>query len=420
MGGMSEYMTPNGVMPECVLCDTIATELSIFGLRPEALSDAMEGLRVSVPEMDVDLYHTMLDSSSSPTDFNTMLLLVHLLLTTKVEKEEKYLKSIMSMLEEQRMAEDRDPQSVFERKVDLTASGNHPYYRPYTIGELRKLDFDKACATFRDLLRNPEEWVFTLAGKLPPLKETLSSLHKYLGSLPRGEQASGLNAETVTIIEVPPITRKLHCDVSFPMVESGASSSVRFHFPIVLPGQLDLMVRCFQSSILWRLFETKLVETLRFKMGKLYNISVYDNMETSSVRPGEDKKGMCIISFECDCHDIPVLKTAVKQVLDNLRTTGFPAEDIDNVKKQLRIKFEDSLRRNGFWKSTIMDLYQSAHFRKSGDIGALMLWYSQTYMETIESFTPEVGLETLRRLLPENGPLMESTLVHKRSFCTVC
>lgn len=288
---------------------------------------------------------------------------------------------------------------------------------------MRKLDFDKACETFRDVLRNPEEWIFTLAGKLPPLKETLSSLHKFLGSLPRGAEPSNLNSETVAIIDVPPIARSLNCDVQFPMVESDASSSVRFHFPITLRAGVDFVVHCFQSTFLWRLLETKLVEALRFKMGKIYNINVWDTLETSSVRTEDDKKGMCIISFECDVADIPALKAAVKQVLADLRTTGFPTEDIDNTKKQLRLQFENALRKNVFWASTIQQLYQSTHFRKSGDMGALMLWFRQTYSETIETFSAELGLETLHRLLPQDGPFMESTLVHKASwgsYCTVC
>eukprot|EP00397_Hematodinium_sp_SG-2012_P041283 GEMP01045427.1.p1 GENE.GEMP01045427.1~~GEMP01045427.1.p1 ORF type:complete len:250 (+),score=23.02 GEMP01045427.1:488-1237(+) len=247
----------------------------------------------------------------------------------------------------------------------------------------------------------------------------LSALHRYLGTLPRGEGPSGLSNATVNLINVPPIDKTFSSHHSLTMVDSDASAKVVFMFPLVLrapDGDVENS-QFFEAMMLWNLLETKLVEALRFRLGKIYNICIDNTFRTASVRPKDNRRGRCLIEFNCHSNDIKPLTAEVRAVLDVLRETGFDASDVENAKKHVRLSLETDLRTNEFWIGAVLEVYDSQVYQ--GDIGEGMLKYKESYATSINSFTCDVAKKALNRLLPANGPYFEATLRPRSFYCSV-
>eukprot|EP00438_Fugacium_kawagutii_P003512 Skav229081 [mRNA] locus=scaffold157:161036:170164:- [translate_table: standard] len=74
-----------------------------------------------------------------------------------------------------RLAEDRDPQSQFQRRVQSAVTNNHPYTWLPSLWRILRLNFKTAAQIFNQRASQPREWTFVFAGKLPK-KERFASV----------------------------------------------------------------------------------------------------------------------------------------------------------------------------------------------------------------------------------------------------
>jgi len=155
---------------------------------------------------------------------------------------------------------------------------------------------------------------------------------------------------------------------------------------------------------LWHLVETKLNERLRFNLGKTYRVSIGDSFDVSPPHPAVPKSGTVSISFGCDPADAKELADQVMAELRDLRASGFSEREIASVKEQERLSFEKVLRSNGFWESTLVNLYFSRAFKASKyDVAEAVNNWRLNYDESISSLSTESAKATLLKALPDDG-----------------
>merc|ERR1712014_127721 len=110
------------------------------------------------------------------------------------------------------------------------------------------------------------------------------------------------------------------------------------------------------------------------------------------------------IVFSCEPSDAQELMRQVNLELDRLREHGFEDREIASVREQERRVFEQTLRTNSFWESTIISLYFSRAFPASGcEIGQAVNNWKSTYDQAIKSLSPASAKATLLRVLPKDG-----------------
>jgi len=342
--------------------------------------------------------------------------LLHLLFTCRVQANPEYLETLMHMLIERRLAEDRSPHHIYAKRCDCVNTSN----RSPSLKRLKRLDVDTACGIFNAKLSNPGEWTLVLVGKLPPTSEILPLLERYVATIPAKlpvppghhpaieAMAKPQTSETLTPLQVRfPASSVPWEEVRVPMVD--AQCRVLFSAPLHLELATEEepfkeMRQMLALTHLWHLLETRLCERLRFELGKTYKVSIGDSFEVSPPSRSVPKSGCVSISFGCEPGDAREMLKQVQAAIEHCREKGFELREVDSVRAQERLSFDKALRENGFWETTITNLYFSRSFAASGfDIGQAVNNWKLVYDQSLRNLSPESARETLQRALPKDG-----------------
>lgn len=421
-GGLTEHqaggiMSSGVVSCEAQVCTMAAMMIGICGLAVESLQESLEGKRVDPSPPSMETYYTSLEGHSSPVDFETLLLLLHLLFVYPVDPSgtsRGRLSLVKLGLLAWRLGEDRDPQSQFRREVLRCITSNHPYTWPTSLWSILRLNFRKASAIFNERASSPRDWTLVLVGKLPSKDLLLPLLDKYLGSIPNSDGSSNRLGElearqAVTPIDVVFPSGSVRKNVKLNMIDPKGSTVMSFPISISAfteVGSVDSaeaeLKEFFTVCLLVRLLETRLIEALRFKRGQVYGVSVSDDFSLAPPRLGCQRKGTLSISFECDPAETNELVEATKTELDNLRngTAAFTVENVHAALERDRRETEEVFLRNDWWAGTLCDLYFSRCNAVAQDIGVTTSLWWRAKLEVVNGFKHETATEAFRALLP--------------------
>jgi hypothetical protein len=447
-GGLTEHMG-NGffskgiVSTEAQVCSMSAMMLGICGLSVESLQECLDGRRVEPSPPDLQAYSTGFDASASPADFETLLILLHLLFVCPVEPKEKSrgrLSLVKLGLLAWRLGEDRDPQTKFRRRVMKLITGNHPYTRTTSLWSILRLNFRKASFIFNERASRPCEWTFVLVGKLPNVEVLLPLLDTYLGSIPNVDRSGPQSSPAVALERterqrdfegrsaVTPLTvafpeRSVREVVHLEMIDPKGSTVICFPVELASIAEASSLQSAeaelkdlFRLRILVRLLETRLIEVLRFKRGQVYGVSVGDDFSMASPHFGCVRKGTLSITFECDPAESDELVAATQEELTKLRSgeTAFTEENVNSAREQDRREFEEMFRKNDWWAGTLTELYFSRCNAVSEDIGtSLSVWW-RARADVVNNVNGEKALEALRAFLPATAACAVVTMRPKK------
>lgn len=422
-GGLSEFqetgMFSGGISCEAQVNQMCAMMLGICGLPAESLQECLEGKRVDPSPPTMEAYTTSLDASSSPADFEVLLMLIALLFVRPVPSSGSAgrLSLVKLGLLAWRLAEDRDPQSQFQRRVQSAVTGNHPYTWLPSLWRILRLNFKTAAQIFNQRASQPREWTFVVAGKLPKKEKLMTLLESYLGSIPNqggeNERVNDLTMrEAVTPLDVHFPQKNLWEDVHLRMVEPKGSTVLSFPLQLSSSSSVSSLEKCaeelkeiMQLQLLVRLLETRLVEVLRFQRGQVYSVAVGTDMSLSPPKMGMARKGSLSVRFECDPAESDELVAATREELQRLRDgrAAFTKENVSAAVEQDRREFEELIHTNSWWAGTTLDLYFSRCFVAQPDVGSIMsLWWTAR-KETLGSFNEDLAQQLLIAILPATG-----------------
>jgi len=424
-GGLSEHQTKGffekGVITtEAQVCSMVAMMLGICGMSMESMQECLDGKRLEPNPPGLEAYHTGFDASASPMDFDSLLLLLHLLFSRPVEpgtKSRSRLSLVKLSLLAWRLSENRDPQAQFQRRLQRCITQDHPFARLPSLWSILRLDFKRASAIFNECASRPCEWTFALVGRLPPRETLLPLLEKYLGSIPNPDDGQGppvrrsevavREALTPLNIEFPP--KPVKEDVKLNMIDPKGTTVLVFPIQlrsITMPGSRESaeaeLRELFRLRLLIRLLEIRLIEVLRFKRGQVYSVSVADDMALSPPQLGRARRGTFSIGFECDPDEADELVQVTRAELDQLRdgSAAFTAANVEAVLQQDQREFEELTQKNDWWATTVMDLYFSRCHAVSGEIGKTIALWWRTRAEVVSAFDAEAATEALKAALP--------------------
>ncbi|CAE7542802.1 unnamed protein product, partial [Symbiodinium pilosum] len=421
-GGLSEFqesgMFSGGISCEAQVNSMCAMMLGICGLPAESMQECLEGRRVDPSPPSMEAYTTSLDASSSPADFEVLLMLLALLFLKPVPGTGPAgrLSLVKLGLLAQRLAEDRDPQSKFHRRVQSAITKNHPYTWQPSLWRILRLNFRIAAQIFNERASMPREWTLVLMGRLPPREELLSLLETYLGSIPNGELGASSQRpedlemrQAVTPLEIEFPETSVREDVRLNMVEPKGSTVLCFPLHMASVASAASSEACagelrelMQLQLLVRLLETRLVEVLRFQRGQVYSVSVGTDLSLAPPLMGRARRGTLSISFECDPAESDELVAATRLELERLQdgSATFTEANVAAALEQDRREFEELIHTNGWWAGTVLDLYFSRSYVAEKEIGQTMsLWWTAR-QEVLRSFDVSKASEKLRGLFP--------------------
>ncbi|GMN50692.1 hypothetical protein TIFTF001_019852 [Ficus carica] len=391
-GGLSEL--PESNYFSCSMGPTIAEEIGVYGYRPSVLVDMLAGKRVAV-DNTIGTYMRMFYADCSPSDLETALQLIYQLFTTSVKPGDEDVKIVMQRAKEAVRAQERDPYTVFENRVQELTYGKSYFFRPVRISDLRKVDPPQACEYFNNCFKDPSTFTAVIVGNIDPTI-AVPLILQYLAGIPKAPEP--VLHFTRHDLKDPPLTFPITIireTVYSPMVE--AQCSVQLCFPTELKSE-SMVEEVHFVEFLSKLLETKILQVLRFKHGQIYTVGVSEFLGGNKPSSSGVFRGHISISFSCDPEIASKLVDLTLNEILRLQEEGPSEEDVSAILEIEQRAHENGLEENYCWLGRILNSYQSKVY--SGDLGASFKIQDEARTQVRKSLTPSTTQLALQRILP--------------------
>ncbi|MDR2474700.1 MAG: insulinase family protein, partial [Bacteroidales bacterium] len=268
------------------------------------LSKALAGKNVSVSP-SIELIREGINGQCSPTDFETMLQLVYLYMTSpRADREayEAYLARVASQLKNQ----NSNPMVAFTDSIAKAIYGDHPREQRLKYEMLDRIDYELALKMYRERFMNGDEFRFIFVGNINP--DSLQSLvEKYLGSLPQ-------TAKKEDCKDIKAYPRKGEYANRFARSMETAKTSSYFQYT----GTCDYTLKNILSiSILYQILRIVYTEKVREEEGGTYGVSVSGGLSVYPYPSFEFE-----IFFDTDPKLVDKLISVIYQEINEIQTNG--------------------------------------------------------------------------------------------------
>ena len=181
--GGSSLILDDALYPKVTAASNIVGSSGAGAFDPTALQKKLAGKLVRVAPY-ISIYEEGLRGSASPQDFEALLQMTWLLVTSPRQDEAAF----RSLIERQRaFLQNRaaDPEAAFRDTLTAVVTGHHPRRRPPRVEDLGLLDLPGSLAFYRDRFGDCSDFTVYLVGAVDPAKaEPL--VCTWLGNLPGG------------------------------------------------------------------------------------------------------------------------------------------------------------------------------------------------------------------------------------------
>ena len=153
-------------------------------------------------------------------------------------------------------------------------SENHNYFKVASVDRVKKADAARAVEIYTKQIADAQHWTFSMVGALPPKDELLPLLERTLGALPRTDGV-GKSRTSVTPLDLTFPKHSIRESPKFKMIDENCQVVVCWPVQFEqddVQEKRDMQVMGFFCDV----FETRLVERLRFQDGLSYSPSVFD------------------------------------------------------------------------------------------------------------------------------------------------
>jgi hypothetical protein len=172
---------------------------------------------------------------------------------------------------------------------------------------------------------------------------------------------------------------------------------VRLHDNVENPSVMTEERDLCDLDLLFDLLESRLVERIRFKLGKVYTINVSMDFSYSSPDPSKTLRGGVFVELGCDPDEAPKLIDVILAEVKELEDTGFKQEEIDTMKSKTMREHEERLRTNWYWAE---ELLAGALARESLPLPDVLSHRANAFQASLDELTPESTKASLRRFVP--------------------
>ena len=181
-GGLSEVGEPEYL--DALYANTIASELGMYGTKPEVLYDVLAGKRYEM-SAKTGTYNRRVDGDTSPVDIETAMQLIHLLFTSDVTEMlvREELEAVLRWQEQAIRNRKRDPVSVYNETIRHLVYGQSYQSLPLQVSDVRRMKPAAACAHFNANYADPSEFTVAFVGAFDE-RRVRAMVEMYLGSIP--------------------------------------------------------------------------------------------------------------------------------------------------------------------------------------------------------------------------------------------
>jgi zinc protease len=368
-GGVSNYGLADKYNAQYATATAAAMGFGEF--TPTQIEQIMSG-KVANVQMGMGDIENTITGSSNVKDFETMLQLLYLRMTSP-RKDEELFDAYRMKQKQQLQFLSASPQFFF---IDSTY--NVLYKRnpmaPTPIPKPADFDaikVDRALEIYRSEFGNANGYHFFLVGNIMP-ETALPLLETYIGSLPASGKAPEFKDNGVR-----PVNGKVKLDIHKGK-EKQSLIVAMYHGEA--PYSEDLSLR---AQALAEVLNIKVIEELREKLG-----GIYTGGFQAEVTKDPYAHYQLFMYLPCGPENVDKLLTAANIQIQDIKNKGIETKDLDKVKSQWREKYRVSVKENSYW---------------SGQLTNVLFWnrdkgHVLDYEKWIDSLTPADIQQTAKLL----------------------
>lgn len=331
-------------------------------------------------------YHRGLGGSCPSSMIELLLAFLVLRLSSSQRFKEEDLHSLKTHL---KLGIEREKNSPFypflERARVLTCGQSDNHEDPSHIDSISLsdvIDFHR-----KYFVDSVGEFVFVFTGDLLPVEDFVNLLNGYLGQLPVNHPTSVHHPIIQNPVEIRSNRARETC--YFTCDSDKASAILGFAVRMPFEDREDVIFSLKQDIVL-NILQSRLIESLRMKLGKVYSVSV----EKSRNSLGE--VSLYTIGFHCCREDVEQLFACIEEEIRLMGVTGVSVEEMQAVKEVMYKKHASNLSNLSYWLFWILDSFKS--YRNLEASGFDFSPHSASTPTMVEDFLREaVAIRTLNR-----------------------
>jgi zinc protease len=372
-GGISKVALndlPSAAMAASVVSYNGIGEFSVLDLQR-----VLTGKNVSV-QPSISTYSESMSGSSSVKDFETMMQLTYLYFTAPRQDDQAY-QTLISMLETQLAARDKNPKNAFNDSIQQTITSHSPRTLIVDVDMLKKVDQLKAIQIYKERFANPADFFVTFIGNINPNDEaTRQIICTWLGGLKTDK-----TREKYTDHGVRYPKGKVNNYFEKEMQTKTASNR------IVYSGKMKAtLANRLNMGIISDILGTRYLESIREKEGGSYGVGCSGYLVEDPT-----EQAVLLMQFDTDPEKqqklISIIHKEVMEIVEN----GPRADDLQKAKENRLTSLAENMEKNSWW-STILDRY----YQDGVD-------YLKDYKKELEKVNAKSIQKTLKALVKQGN-----------------
>lgn len=338
---------------------------------PTELEKVLAGKSIRVG-LDVGTYTNTISGKSTVKDFETMLQLMYLKLTSP-RKDKGLFDAFVKKQKMQLQFMSANPQVAFIDTLFNTLYNNNPLANPPIPKpeHYENIDMNRAMEIYNKELGTAEGYHFFIVGNVDekiakPLIET------YIASLPKGGVAPKLVDNGLRPVNGNNVLKfykgQDEKSLIFGYVHGEHNYSEDFHL---------------KARALAEILNIKVIEELREKMGGIYGGGYFASVQNEPY----DHYSLGL-QLPCGPENVDKLIAAADEVVADIKANGPSKEDLDKVKSQWHEKHRESIEKNSYWANSLEGIMVWDRSKKN--ILDYDEWIDKLTVKDIQSVAKEV------------------------------
>ena len=337
-GGSS--LATNDELPSANMATQIVTNAGVGEFTSTDLEKMLAGKMVKVRPVIAEDYEGF-SGEASPKDFETLLQLIYLYMTSPRADEENF-NTYMGRMKAFMANAAADPRMAFRDSITVALANHNPRVMPMNIEYLNRVDFNKSINFYRNRFADASDFTFIFTGNVSPV-EIKPLVEKYLGALPTVKRKDVAKDNGVR-----PPKGKVQNYFTKPMQTTKSSIFVGFTGEIEYNVMNDIL-----ADYLTSILRTRYLEEIREKEGGTYGVGVrvaLRNFPTNSY--------VVQIQFDTDPKLRDKLIGIVYSEIEKIKNNGPLADDLNKTKEFMLKEYEQNQRENNYWTNVIRAKYE--------------------------------------------------------------
>ena len=372
-GGLSKVALED--LPSAVMVDGIISYNGIGEFSAIDLQKVLTGKNLSISPA-ISQYGESMSGSSTVKDFETMMQLAYLYFTAPRQDDQAY-QTLISMLETQLAARDKNPKTAFSDSISQTTTSHNPRTLIINTDLIKRVDQLRAIEIYKERFANPADFFVTFIGNINPNDEaTRQIICTWLGGLKTDK-----SRETYTDHGVRYPQGKVNNYFAKEMETKTASNR------IVYSGKMKAtLANRLNMGIIGDILGTRYLESIREKEGGSYGVGCAGYVMQDPI-----EQAVLLMQFDTDPEKQEKLMSIIHKEVMEIIENGPRADDLQKAKENRLNTLAEDMEDNGWW-STILDRY----YQDGVD-------YVKDYKKALEKVNAKSIQKTLKALVKQGN-----------------